>query len=196
METTVVKNKLPTVILTKEQEVNLFKSLIRKTYKEAGYEFGLHLMYPNNDVKIVSVINVLVKRMIRAPELWGLSQDVVDVVKEAIESRSIRKGGKAISEANIQEESFRDKLDVMRDTVAEIISKKLKKYNTAKGVDEIAIRDLKDLLAMTIDKSRLLRGESTENIKKLSVIDTDNMNPKDALTIVMKAREALIESKK
>jgi hypothetical protein len=84
----------------------------------------------------------------------------------------------------------------MRDTVAEIITKKLNKYNTKKGVDEVSIRDLKDLLAMAIDKSRLLKGESTENIVKMSKIDTENLSPEDAMKVILKARELMLDSKK
>ena len=84
----------------------------------------------------------------------------------------------------------------MRDTVADIIVRKLKKYNTAKGHEDVQLRDLKDLLAMAIDKGRLLRGESTENLVKLSKIDTDNMSPEDAMKVILKAREILVEGKK
>lgn len=188
--------KVTKVTLNKEQEARMFKDMAHKTYKEVGYDYGLHLMYPNDDSKLVSVVYGIIKRIKKAPELWGISSDVVEVVQEALDKRSLKKNPKFNSDVAIQEESFKDKLDTMRDTVAEIISKKLKKYNTTKGIDDISIRDLKDLLGMAIDKGRLLRGESTENIIKMSKIDADNLSPEAALQVIMKAREAIVEAKK
>lgn len=182
--------------LTKEQEAEMFKGLVHKTYKEVGYDQGLHLMYPGNDSKVVSVVYNIIKKIMKAPELWGISYDTLSIVRDSLDKRNIKKNPSLAADVAIAEESFKDKLDTMRDTVAEIISKKLQKYNTKKGIDDISIRDLKDLLAMAIDKGRLLRGESTENIIKLSRIDVDNMSPDEALRVVIKARDVLVESKK
>ena len=184
------------IFLTKEQEATMFKSLAHKTYKEVGYEYGIHLMYPNNDVAVTAFVHRLAERIRKAPELWGISEDAMEVIEEAIASRSISKNPMLRSDMALQEESFRDKLDTMRDTVAEIITKKLEKFNTKAGIKDVQLRDLKDLLSMTIDKSRLLRGESTENIKKLSPLNVEDLSPEDALKVIMKARDVLIEGKK
>lgn len=182
-------------VLTKEKEAEIFKALAHKSYKEVGHDFGLHLFQPD-DSKLSSFIFNISRRIKKAPEIWGLSRDLVEVIQEAMDNRSIKNNPKRRSDIALQEESFRDKLDTMRDTVAEIISKKLKKYNTTKGIHDISIRDLKDLLGMAIDKGRLLRGESTENLVKMSKIDTDNMSPDEALKVIMKARDALVEGKR
>lgn len=188
---------VPVVIpdLTKEKEALMFKALAHKSYREVGHDFGLH-HFINDDSKLTSFVFNIARRIRKAPEVWGLSTDVVDVVQEAMDKRSIKKNPKMKSDLAIQEESFRDKLDTMRDTVAEIITKKLAKYNTAKGIEGISIRDLKDLLGLAIDKGRLLRGESTENIKKMSPINVDDLSADDALKVIMKARDAMIEGKK
>lgn len=181
---------------TKEKEAEMFKALAHKSYKEVGKDFGLHLVYDNDDARVTSTVFAIARKIRKAPELWGLSKDVIDVVQQAIDKRNVKVNPALKSDIAIAEESFRDKLDTMRDTVAEIITKKLNKYNTTKGIDNVQLRDLKDLLAMAIDKGRLLRGESTENLIKLSKIDTDNMSPEEALKVIMKARDALIEGKK
>lgn len=181
---------------TKEKEAAIFKALAHKSYKEVAKDFGIHLVYPGNDKKITSFIYNIAKKIRKAPELWGIATDTVEVVQEAIDKRSIKKNPGLKGDIAIMEESFRDKLDALRDTAAEILSKKLKKYNTTKGMEDISVRDLKDLLVATIDKSRLLRGESTENIKKLSPLNVEDMSPEEALSVVMKARDAMIEAKK
>ena len=184
------------VVLTKDQEVLIFKSLAHKTLKEAGYDYGVQFMFPNDDRKVVTFVSSIVQKIKKAPELWGLSEDLVEVVQEAMDSRSIKNNPNAVADRNIRKEGFRDKLDDMRDKTADLIFKKLKKFGTPKGLEGAQLRDLKDLLAMAIDKGRLLRGESTENIKKLSPLNVDAMKPEDALAIIMKARDVLIESKK
>lgn len=190
---TVKTNKMPP--LTKAQEAEIFKAIAHNGYKKVGYEFGFQHFY-DNDKLIIQAVFAIVRKIRKAPELWNLSEDVVEVVETSIASRSVTTNPKLKSDVNILEESFRDRLDTMRDAVAEIIMKKIAKYQKKGGEDDISIRDLKDLLAMAIDKGRLLRGEGTENITKLAKIDVDNLSADDALKVIMKAREALVESKK
>lgn len=179
--------------MSKMQELEIFKALSHKSYKTVGYEFGLQHFF-DNDTQVRSAVMNIARKVKRAPELYGISQDVVDVIEEAMASRSL-KPGVTKQENALANETFRDKLETMRDKVADMIMKKLNKYDTAKGIDGISIKDLKDLLATAVDKSRLLRGESTENIIRMSKVDTDDMKPEDALKFIMKAREALIEAR-
>lgn len=187
----------PTIVarLTKEQETEIFKALAHKSYSDVGKDFGLHLVYPDDTAKVTSVVFGIARKIRRAPELWGLSPDTVEVIQEAINKRSVKKNPKIKADIALEEESFRDKLTRMRDRIADIIDKKLQSYEKKGGENEISIRDLKDLLIMVIDKGRLLNGESTENIKKLSTIDVDKMSVEERLAIVMKARDLLLESK-
>lgn len=184
------------VILTKEQEADMFKSLAHKTYKEVGYDYGVQFMFPGDDIRVTKYVYYIAQKIKKAPELWGISEDLVEVIQESLDGRSIKNNPALNADRNIQAESFRDKLDTMRDKVAELIFKKLKKYKGEKGLDTVQLRDLKDLLAMAIDKGRLMRGESTENIKKMSPLNVDDMKPETALAIIMKARDVLIEAKK
>lgn len=180
--------------LTKEQEAEMFKALAFKSYKTIGHEFGLHFYY-KTDAQVRSAVMNIARRVRKAPELYGISEDAVDVIDEAAASRSIKQNPAIRSAVAIQQESFKDRLDTMRDKVADMIMMKLDKYDSKKGIDLVNLKDLKDLLAVAIDKSRLLRGESTENIAKLSKLDTDNMSPEQALQVVMKARDAMIEAR-
>lgn len=181
-------------ILTREQEANMFKALAFKSYKTIGHEFGLHYYY-KTDAQVRTAVMGIARKVRKAPELYGISEDAVDVIDEAAASRSIRKNPAIRSAVAIQQESFKDRLDTMRDQVADMIMMKLDKYNSKKGIDNVTLKDLKDLLGLSIDKSRLLRGESTETIVKLSKMDTDNMTPQQALEVVMKARDAMIEAR-
>lgn len=181
--------------LTKEQEAEMFKALAHKSYKQVGLDFGFHFYY-KTDAQVRAAVMNIVRKVRKAPEIYGISKDAVEVVDEAARSRSVKMNPKIRADIAIQNESFKDRLDTMRDKVAEMIMIKLQKYDSKRTIDGISIRDLKDLLATAIDKSRLMRGESTENIIKMSKIDTDAMSPDEALKVVMKAREAMIEARK
>lgn len=182
--------------LTKIQEADMFKALAHKSYKQVGHDFGLHFYYKTDPQVRTAVMNIA-RKIRKAPELWGISPDAVEVIDEAAASRSIKKNPRIKSDIAIMAESFRDKLDTMRDQVADMIMQKLEIYGkNKKSLDGVSIRDLKDLLAVAIDKSRLMRGESTDNITKLAKLDVDDMSPEEALKVIMKAREALIDNKK
>ena len=76
-----------------------------------------------------------------------------------------------------------------------ILRRKLGKIKTNKELDDISFRDIKDIVAMTIDKTRLYSGQSTENVVQYSKVDP-NLSPQEAMTLLLKAREAIIEQKK
>lgn len=180
----------------KEKEALMFKELVHKSYKDVGYDYGVNLFFPGNDSKITQYVQAIAKRIKKVPELWGISEDVVTLVQEALDSRSIRNNPKNRLAVALGEESFRDKLDTMRDQTAELLRKKLEVYGkNKKSLEGVSVRDLKDLLAMAIDKSRLLKGESTENLVKLSKLDVDSLTAEDAMKVIQKARENLLDNK-
>lgn len=187
-----MKETKPYPKFPKEKETEIFKALAHKSYRDVGKDFGIE----GEDAYITAVVFSIARKIKKAPELWGISQETKDVIQQGMDSRSVKKNPKIKSEVALLEESFRDKLDTIRDTVADIIKKKLNKGNTNKGIDYFKLSELKDLLATAIDKSRLLRGESTENIIKMAKIDVDNLKPEDAMAVIMKARDLLIDNKK
>src|SRR5258708_2495837 len=95
----------PTIVarLTKEKEAEIFKALAHKSYSEVGKDFGLHLIYPDDNAKVTSVVFSIARKVRRAPELWGLSEDTVEVIQEAIDKRSLKKNPKIKSDIAIME---------------------------------------------------------------------------------------------
>jgi len=175
----------------RETETKIFKQLTHKTFKQVAKDFGVE----GKDKNISAVIANIAKKIRKAPDLWGLSKDTVEVVQAALDSRSINKNPKLRAEIALVEESFKDRLSTIRDKTAGILEKKLKSYEKKGGHRDISVRDLKDLLSMAIDKSRLLNDESTENIKKMSPMNVDDLKPEEALSIILKAREVLLDNK-
>ena len=182
-------------LLTKAQELEIFKSLAYKSYKDVGYEYGFQHFY-DSDSNVTGAVYSIARKIRKAPELWGLSQDALEVIDEAIASRSVKNNPRVKSDIAILEGSFRDRLDVMRDKVADLIMQKLAEFERKGGLSKVSIRDLKDLLIMAIDKGKLLKDGGVENVVKFAKTDIDNLSPDDALKVIMKARDALVEGKK
>lgn len=182
-------------LLTKAQELEIFKSLAYKSYKDVGYEYGFQHFY-DSDSNVTGAVFSIARKIRKAPELWGLSQDALEVIDEAIASRSVKNNPRVKSDIAILEESFRDRLDVMRDKVADLIMQKLAEFERKGGLSKVSIRDLKDLLIMAIDKGKLLKDGGVENVVKFAKTDIDNLSPDDALKVIMKARDALVEGRK
>lgn len=177
---------------TKEEEIDIFKELTHKSISKVADDAGLYDIYPNKRAANAAVYNIATK-IKKNPDAYNMDVDTVSLVIDSMSSRSL--APKLIkSELTLQSEVFRDKLDDIRDMAADILQRKLAKIKKDKNGDA-SFRDLKELLSMAIDKGRLLKGESTEQVLHMSKIDVDGMSSKDALAMVLKAREALMENR-
>ena len=61
---------------------------------------------------------------------------------------------------------------------------------------DVKLKEVSDILAMAVDKIRFVKGESTETVVHLSKMSLDDVSPEEAMKLVLKAREALVEGKK
>lgn len=182
------------LFLTREQEVEIFKHLVDKTAIEVCALYGIDKILPSPGTQRLTIYNIC-KKIKKAPELYGLSQDAIDIVQASIDSRIISKKSNLVKER--EKEEFKDKLEDIRDTAVDILSKKLSLINKNKNtIMEVKLKDISDILAMSIDKIRLTRGESTETVVHLSKMSLQDVTPEQAMDLVLKAREALVESKK
>ena len=181
--------------LTKEEEASIFKGLVHKTGLELANEYDFGRVYNSDGAKRLAVYN-LVKKVKKAPDLYGISQEVVELVQQALDDRRIAYNPLQVFVKDREIKEFKDKLEVIRDQAAEILSKKLEKATKGKNIDDIKITEVTNILSMAIEKLRLVRGESTDNIVHFSKMDLKDIKPEDALNLVLKAREAIIESKK
>lgn len=188
-------NKVTKPIITKEQELEIYKKLAFKSLKEVGYEYGLQHYY-KKDAQVRTAILNIANRIRRAPELYGITQDVCDVIDEAVSSRSIKQNPSQTFVKEIEQNEFKDKLELVRDRAVEILNKKLEKISKQKDMGDIKLKEIADVLSMAIDKYRLVRGESTDNIIHYSKVDLNNISPEQALQLVLRARDAVIDNKK
>lgn len=190
----VAPDKRVAIKLTREQEIEIFKSLVDKTATESMKALGLDSMFKNDGAIRIHVYNIISK-IKKAPELWGLSQDAVDVVSRALDGRKIAHKTGYIKER--EKEQFKDRLEVIRDTAADILTKKLSIINRNKqSIGEVKLKDISDVLKDATTALRVAKGESTENVIHYSKIDLDKVSPEEAMKLIFKAREALVENNK
>ena len=181
--------------LTKEEEARIFKELVHKTSLEVANEYDFGRVFNTDGAKRMAIFNIC-RKIKRAPELWDITEPEVSLVQEAIDARKITYNPLQVFVKDREIREFKDKLEVIRDQAAEILAKKLEKATKGKSMEEIKFTEISSILAMAIDKLRLVRGESTENVTHFSKMDLKDIKPEDALALVLKAREAIIESKK
>lgn len=181
--------------LTKEEEASIFKGLVHKTGLELANEYDFGRVYKTDGAKRLAIFN-LTRKIKKAPELYGISNEVVELVEEALNDRRIVHNPLQVFVKDREVREYKDKLEVIRDQATQLLSKKLEQLGKGKNIETIKLSEIANVVAMSIDKYRLVKGESTENIVHFSKMNLDGIKPEDALALVLKAREALLESKK
>lgn len=181
--------------LTLEEEVEIFKGLVHKTGLELANEYNFGRCYTTDGAKRLAIFNI-VRKIKKSPDLYGVGTDVIELVQEAMDARKIVHNPLQVFVKDREIKEFKDKLEVIRDQAAEILSKKLEKATKGKNIEDIKITEVSNILAMAIEKLRLVKGESTENIIHFSKMDLSKVSPEEALNLVLRAREAIVESKR
>lgn len=178
--------------LTKQQEVALFKDLTHMTSLEAAKKYGIDKHYERKGSQRLAVHNV-VKRVRKSPELYGISQEAVDLVLQELEARKELLAGDSKQTMALvakERDEFKDNLQDIRDNAAKLLKIKLKRLSKdKKALDQANIKSISDVLSMAIDKDRLINNESTENVFRFNKTDFSDVNPQEALKLVLAARE-------
>ena len=174
------------------KEAEMYKKLATMSAAEVGYEYKFDTVYPNRD-KIrtaVSNIKTKVQNNLEDYKEFGVTPEVVDLVKVASESRSIMPVDRRQAMQKLEIDS--DIVAVVvkgRDTVFNLMNKKLDIIaKSKKELKKISLKELGVAGGILFDKAQILRGEATENIAVMAKIDK-NMSPDDALQAVSKIRE-------
>lgn len=181
--------------LTKEEELTIFRGLVHKTGLELANEYNFGDVYNTDGAKRIAIFNI-VRKVKQAPELYGISDGEIQLVQEAIDARKIVHNPLQVFVKDREVKEYKDKLEVIRDQATQLLSKKLEQLSKGKNVESLKLNEIANVVSMAIDKYRLVKGESTDNIVHFSKIDLSNTTPEEALRLVLKAREALIEGKK
>lgn len=192
-ETKIIDERLS---FTPEEQVTMFKDLAHMSYFDVIEKYKLGDRYKNKGAARLGLVNI-VRKIIKAPDLYGISQEAVDIVKSTLDARNPQKGN---SSKNLEIVRERDQLSTsmesLRDKAIELMHEKLDKIKKSKTeLDGVKLKELMDVVSTAIDKTKLIKGESTDHVIHYSKIDVGSINPQEALKLVLKAREALIEQK-
>lgn len=181
--------------LTKAQEALLFRDLGLNSTAVIAMKYGFDKKYKDMN-QARAAVYALYKKVLSKPDSYGITVAEAEAIRDAIAQRKLGSDNqKVLLDQREKQHYIKEALGGIRDTTAKIIEMKLAKaLNSSKERDKISFKDLSTILSMSVDKGRLLGGESTENVLHYARIDKD-VSPQDALKIVLKAREALIENK-
>lgn len=175
--------------LTKERKKVFFTSLLTHNFTEAGRAIGLGAVY-NTDNSIRTNSYKLYKTL--DPVELGISEDVIQAVKLAIENRKMTtmkvqtegEGGDVLDPTDSKSIVIGGK-----NKAALLLHKKMDRMlKNKKLLDDVSLSQLATTFGILFDKSQIIKGEATENIAVMAKIDK-NLSPEDALNALLKMRE-------
>lgn len=182
--------------MTPEQEVDIFKRLAYKSTLQVGLEFNLDQKYKDNKA-IKNAVTAIYRKVKEQPEKYGLSQDTITLVVDGMAHRNM---SGAVTEAASKAEKEADG-DIkalaltVRDKAWRLLDKKLTRaHKSKKALDAIPLLQLSTTAATMLDKTLILQGQATEHIAVMGKIE-GNINPDDALKLVLLMREKNIADK-
>jgi hypothetical protein len=135
------------------------------------------------------------------PDRFGISQDVIDLVKDGIESRKNKTNKKPLQLNNATETAMIDPKDLKgivtqgRNKAAMLIHEKMD--DLARHPKKLAkenIVSLAKVFGIFFDKSQIVQGEATEHVAVLAKVD-DDMDPQDAIDALLQMRQKTMEDK-
>lgn len=179
--------------LTTEQEVELFKRLAYKSTLEAGYEFGLENIYKDKTA-IRNAVKSVYAKVKANPSKYGVDDQVVQVVADAMAHRNIAGARKEISQAEqeIDTKDIKTMVVGVRDKAFRLLDLKLTRASKSKkALDALNIVALSTTAATMFDKAQIIQGQATEHIAVMGKID-GNIKPDEAIDLILRMRESNI----
>lgn len=182
--------------VTLEQEADIFRHLAYKSAYETGLEFGLDKTY--KDAKAIrNAVTNIYNKVKKNPARYHVTEDVMKLVQAAMANRALTTTRQNISvaEKEIDAGDIKQVVTGVRDKTWRLIDRKLTRMSKSnKKLDQIGLRELGTLAGIAFDKAQIISGQATENIALMGKIES-NINPAEALDLVLKMREATVASK-
>lgn len=177
--------------LTDKTKGEMYKALASKSYAEVAVDFKIDIHYSSAAGYRNAIYRV--KNEVEAnPDRFGITQEVVDIVKTSAEERK-SSGQNAMSTPDetglVDFSNISDVTIATRNKVGELIHKKLDLLNNnKKALEKVNLVQLTTAFGTLFDKARILQGEATENIAIKARV-TKDMSPDEALDQLLNMRE-------
>lgn len=182
--------------VTLEQETEIFRHLAYKSVYETGLEFGFDKTC--KDAKAVrNAVTNIYNKVKKNPTKYGVTDDVMKLVQDAMANRALSttRNQITIAEKEIETGDIKNVVTGVRDKTWRLIDRKLSRMSKSnKRLDNVGLRELGTLAGIAFDKAQIISGQATENIAHYAKIE-GNINPKEALDLILKMREATVASK-
>jgi len=177
--------------LTDETKGKMYKALASKSYAEVAVDFKIDVHY-SSAAGYRNAVYRIAKEVENDPEKFGVTPDVVEIVKTSAEDR---KSNPQANLTNPDETGLVDFSNITevtlttRNKVGELIHKKLDYLtHNKKALEKVNLVQLTTAFGTLFDKARILQGEATENIAVKAKI-TKDMDPDEALDQLLNMRE-------
>lgn len=178
------------------READIFRHLAYKSAYETGLEFELDKIY--TDAKAIrNAVNNVYAKVKKNPERWAIAPEVLSLVADAMANRQLSQTRQAmpLAEKEIEGGDIKHLVTGVRDKTWRLIDRKLQRASKSnKKLDAIGLRELGTLAGIAFDKAQIISGQATENIAMMGKIE-GNINPADALSLILKMREANVAAK-
>lgn len=181
--------------LTIEQEVDIFKRLAFKSTLQVGLEFNLDQHYKDNKAIKNAVTNIY-RKVKDNPEKYQVTADTIQIVVDGMAHRNMVGAKEEATKVETEADGDIKTLALsVRDKAWRLLDKKLTRASKSKkALDAIPLLQLSTTAATMLDKTLILQGQATEHIAVMGKIE-GNINPDDALKLVLLMREKNIADK-
>lgn len=184
--------------LTDEKKGLLVKLLIEKNLYQAGLDFELDKFFATT-VAVRNAVYRYYNEVSKDPERYGLTREKLDEVAKALASRTIHAANnRQSSMVSLREKHEAEANKDMKDLVLEgskkalqILTRKMERIGRSNAsIDDTNLATLASTFGILFDKAQIVKGQATENVAILAKIDTSKLSPEEALSTVLKMREA------
>jgi hypothetical protein len=187
-----------TMTVTDSNKGLMFKALANKSLFEVGVEFGFDKHFKDSK-GVKNAVYRIYNEVRQDPKKYLLTQEVVDMVVGIVSNRG---GGAAANSPSLKEKNdalanrdFKELVLSNRNQAMGLLEKKMQRVGrNKKSLDEVSITSLATVFGVLFDKAQIVQGQSTENIAMIAKVDKD-LSPDQAMELILKSREQIVESK-
>lgn len=169
----------------------MYKALANKSYAQVAVDFKIDIHY-KDATGYRNAVYRIAKEVEASPEKYGVTPEVVEIVKVSAEERKSR-GNQPLAEMN--DSAILDFTDTKavtlggRNKAAELLHKKMDMINGSRRLlEKENLVSLAKVFGIFFDKAQILQGQATENIAIKAKI-TKDMSPDEALDQLLNMRE-------
>lgn len=170
------------------QKRSIFKDLAAKSQFLVGKDYKFDQYY-KSDSGITNAVNKVYREVKENPEAFAITQDVLELVEKAMETRRTNKPAVRNTFGDVKVDQ--KQLIVGANNKAWILLNRKLDYlaKNKQAFRNESIMSIAKVAGIVFDKTQISKGEATEHIMLKAKID-QNITPEQALTSLLQFRDA------